>query len=334
LLSELYLYGLLMLVLAVAIDLLLGEPPNVAHPVVWIGKVIGFMDRHTKRNGRKVSERVKGVFLALVPLLLFPFIFTLLLFLLRDLFGALVWAIAGAVLLKTMFAINAMGKHTLPIQRALERGDMEAARKGASMIVSRDVNKLDREHIISCAAESAAENTVDSIFSPLFFFGLGGMPLIVFYRVSNTLDAMVGYIDPPYTHVGWFSAKLDDCTNYICARISLPFILLALMILGMDWRGAWRDAKKYHKATLSPNKGWSMSAFAGGLGIRFEKVGWYVMGDGPLPNDPKVIGNTVRVMQVSALLFIALVVLPLFLVVGLNVQIYIENLFSGLFGWL
>ena len=77
-----------------------------------------------------------------------------------------------------------------------------------------------------------------------------------------------------------------------------------------------------------------MSAFAGGLGIRFEKVGVVVMGDGPLPTDPKVIGNTVKVMQVSALLFIALVVVPLFLLVGLNVQIYIENLFSGLFGWL
>jgi adenosylcobinamide-phosphate synthase len=327
-------YGLLIIVLAVVIDLLLGEPPNAAHPVVWIGKVIGFMDRHTKRTGRKGTDRAKGVLLALVPLLLFPFIFTLLLFLLRDLFGALVWAIACAIILKTMFAINAMGKHTKPIQEALERGDMEAARKGASMIVSRDVNKLDREHIISCAAESAAENTVDSIFSPLFFFGLGGMPLIIFYRVSNTLDAMVGYIDQPYTHVGWFSAKLDDCTNYICARISLPFILLALMILGMDWRGAWRDARKYHKATLSPNKGWSMSAFAGGLGIRFEKVGWYVMGDGPLPTDPKVIGNTVKVMKVSALLFIALVVLPLFLFIGINVQIYLENLFSVFFGWL
>ena len=327
-------YGLFIIVLAVIIDLLLGEPPNSAHPVVWIGKVIGFMDKHTKRTGRVRTDRAKGIVLALVPLLLFPFVFTLLLFLLRDLFGALVWAVACAIILKTMFAINAMGKHTRPIQEALERNDMEAARKAASMIVSRDVNKLDREHIISCAAESAAENTVDSIFSPLFFLGLGGMPFVIFYRVSNTLDAMVGYIDQPYTHVGWFSAKLDDCTNYICARISLPFILLALIILGMDWRGAWRDANKYHKATLSPNKGWSMSAFAGGLGIRFEKVGWYVMGDGPLPSDPKVIGDTVKVMKVSALLFIALVVLPLFLFVGLNVQIYIENLFSGLMGWL
>jgi adenosylcobinamide-phosphate synthase len=331
---DLFLYGVLIVVLAVVIDLVLGEPPNVAHPVVWIGKVVSFMDRHTKRTGRKRTDRAKGVVLALVPLLLFPFVFTLLLLLLRDLLGALVWAIGCAIVLKTMFAINAMGKHTKPIQRALEAGDMDAARKAASMIVSRDVNKLDREHIISCAAESAAENTVDSIFSPLFFLGLGGIPLIVFYRVSNTLDAMVGYIEPPYTDVGWFSAKLDDCTNYICARISLPFILLALIILGMDWRGAWRDARKYHKATLSPNKGWSMSAFAGGLGIRFEKVGWYVMGDGPLPTDPKVIGDTVKVMKVSALLFIALVALPLFLFVGLNVQIYIEDLFRGLLGGL
>jgi len=223
--------------------------------------------------------------LAIVPLLLFPFLFTLLLFLLRDLFGALVWAIGCAVVLKTMFAINAMGKHTRPIQEALERNDMEAARKAASMIVSRDVNKLDREthhllrgrvgggehrgqHLLAAVLLRSGRNAADRLLPGLEHPGRDGR-----------------YIDPPYTHVGWFSAKLDDCTNYICARISLPFILLALIVLGMDWRRAWRDARKYHRATLSPNKGWSMSAFAGGLGIRFEKTGWYVMGDGPLPTD-------------------------------------------------
>ena len=158
-------YGLLIVILALVIDLWLGEPPNKAHPVVWIGKVIGFMDRHTKRTGSKRTDRARGIILALVPLLLFPFLFTLLLFVLRDLFGALVWAVAGAVLLKTMFAINAIGKHTKPIQEALERNDLDAARKGASMIVSRDVNQLDREHIISCAAESAAVRIGGPIFA-------------------------------------------------------------------------------------------------------------------------------------------------------------------------
>ena len=139
-----------------------GRPPNAAHPVVWIGKVIRFMDRHTRRTGSKRVERAKGVLLAIVPLLLFPFLFTLFLFLLRNCFRALVWAIGCAVVLKTMFAINAMGKHTKPIQEALERNDMEAARKGVH-VVSRDVNKLDRERPSPARPESAAEKIVDSI---------------------------------------------------------------------------------------------------------------------------------------------------------------------------
>lgn len=323
-----YIYlGLLIAFLGLALDLLLGEPPNSLHPVVWMGKVIGFLDKRIKRTSQR-ADRFKGKLLALVPLLLFPFIFTLLLAIIHDVLGALIWAIACAIVMKTMFAIKAMERHVRPIMEALERNDMEAARYGASRIVSRDVSQLDREHIISCAAESAAENTVDSAFSPLFFFGLGGIPFMVFYRVSNTLDAMVGYMTPKYIDVGRFSAILDDYTNWICARLSVPFLLAAMMLLKLDWRQGWAMAKKYKHATKSPNKGWSMSAFAGGLGIRFEKYGYYQLGDGPLPSDPKVIAQTVAIMKVSVILFFLTVVLPLFLFVGMNVQLYLEGLLT------
>lgn len=325
---ELYYLAALIAVLGLLLDLLLGEPPNALHPVVWIGNTIGFLDKRTKRTSPR-ADRVKGIFVALVPLLLFPFAFTLLLALTHDLLGALVWAVACAIVMKTMFAITAMERHVRPIMKALEANDLEAARKGASRIVSRDVNQLDREHIISCAAESAAENTVDSVFSPLFYFGLGGIPLMVFYRVSNTLDAMVGYMSERHRYVGWFSAKLDDVMNWVCARLCVPFILLAMVLLRLDWRNAWAMGKKYKKATASPNKGWSMSAFAGGLGICFEKPGVYRLGDGPLPSDPKVIGRTVAVMKVSALLFFLMVVLPSFMFIGVEVQIYLEQLLTG-----
>ncbi|OPY32401.1 MAG: cobalamin biosynthesis protein [Methanomassiliicoccales archaeon PtaU1.Bin124] len=324
---ELILYGLLIAALGLALDLTLGEPPNALHPVVWIGKVIGFLDKRIKRTGQKADRR-KGVLMALTPLILFPLVFTLLLAIIHDIFGALVWAIACAIVMKTMFAITAMERHVKPIMKALENNDLEKARHGASMIVSRDVSKLDKEHIISCAAESAAENTVDSAFSPLFFFGLGGIPLMVFYRVSNTLDAMVGYMTPKHIDVGRFSAILDDYTNWICARLSVPFLLLAMMLLRLDWRQGWAMAKKYKHATKSPNKGWSMSAFAGGMGIRFEKYDYYQLGDGPLPSDPKVIGQTIAIMKVSTILFFLIVVLPLFLFIGMNVQLFVEGLLT------
>ncbi|QLH74409.1 MAG: cobalamin biosynthesis protein [Methanomassiliicoccales archaeon] len=325
--TELVLLALAIPVLALLIDLLLGEPPTPLHPVVWMGKMIGYLDKRIKRTSQR-ADRLKGVFLALVPLCIFPLSFTLMLGVIHDLFGAVVWAVVSAVVVKTMFAINAMDRHVRPIMEALERDDLDAARRGASMIVSRDVSKLDKEHVISCAAESAAENTVDSVFSPLFYLGLGGMPLMVFYRVSNTLDAMVGYMSMEHINIGRFSAKLDDATNWVCARLCVPFILLAMALLRLDWRQGWAMAKKYKGATTSPNKGWSMSAFAGGLGVRFEKPGTYVLGDGPLPSDPAVIGRTVSVMKLSAFLFFLMVALPLFILLGVHVQLLLEEVLT------
>lgn len=328
---ELVPYALLTIIVALLIDRFIGEPPNVLHPVVWMGKAISFFDKRISR-GHPRRERLLGAMMALAVILLFSFLALLLMAMVREVLGLLVWAIVGGVLLKVMFAMSAMGKHTEPVREALLAGDLELGRRKAAMMVSRDVSQLDQGHVISCAAESAAENTVDSIFSPLFYFGLLGLPAAVAYRVSNTLDAMVGYLNDRYRNVGWFSAKLDDCTNFVMARAAVPFILLALMVLGKDWRAGWSASRKYHDQTLSPNKGWHMSAFAGGLGIRFEKIGWYVMGDGPLPSDPEVLRDTIKVMTIASYLFVLTVVVPLYLLVGAEVQVFVEDILLGLIG--
>jgi len=323
-------YGLIIALGAVLLDLVLGEPPNALHPVVWIGKVIGFLDHRMRRSGGVVADRAKGVVLALIPLLLFTIVFTFLLAVMRNLAGALVWAILGALLLKTLFAIKALQVHVYPVMEALQRDDLETARKKVGMVVSRDTSNLDAGHVASAAVETVAENAVDSIFSPFLFLGVLGVPGVVFYRVSNTLDAMVGYLNEKYRSIGWFSARLDDCTNFIGARLSLPFILLALAMMGKDWRAAWRVTMRDHGNTSSPNKGWPMAAFAGGLGYRMEKIGYYTFGDGPLPQDPRCIRETVALMKGSSLLFFFLVALPLFLVIGIHVQYIFEQCLYGL----
>ncbi|HSV41979.1 MAG TPA: cobalamin biosynthesis protein [Methanomassiliicoccales archaeon] len=328
---ELAPYALLTIIVALLIDRFIGEPPNALHPVVWMGRVISFFDRRISR-GHPRRERLYGALMAFTVILLFSFLVLLLMALVRDLVGLLIWAILGGVLLKTMFAISAMGKHTEPVRKALLAGDLELGRQRAAMMVSRDVSQLDGGHVISCAAESAAENTVDSIFSPLFYFGLLGLPAAVAYRVSNTLDAMVGYLNEKHRHVGWFSARLDDLTNFLMARAAVPFILMALILTGKDWRAGWSASKKYHDQTLSPNKGWHMSAFAGGLGIRFEKIGWYVMGEGPLPSDPEVLRETIKVMTMASYLFVLTVVLPLYLLVGVEAQVFLEDMLLGSIG--
>ncbi len=331
-LSELILYAIGFAVAAVILDLALGEPPMMLHPVVWMGRTISFLDNRLRRTGRVGWDRAAGVLLALIPLLVFVLGITLILALLRDLLGALVWAIACALILKTMFAIKSLERHVYPVMDKLQAGDLEGARKQVSMVVSRDTSKLDAGHVASCAVETVAENSVDSIFSPFLLLGIGGLPGAIFYRVSNTLDAMVGYLTERYGNVGWFSAKLDDVTNYLGARISVLFILLSLRIMGKNWRNAWRIAKRDHSKTISPNKGWPMAAFAGGLDIRMEKVGYYTFGDGELPKDSRQIQDAIKLAKMSSLLFFLLVALPLLLVLGLPVQLWLEQILIGLSG--
>lgn len=329
---EPWIYAITIPVMALAIDLLVGEPPNRYHPVVWMGQVIGYLDRKVSREEprRAGREKALGVLVALIPIIVFVVAFTALLALIREFLGSIVWALACAVLFKTLFAIRALETHTAPMIEDLQRDDLDAARAKASMVVSRDVSKLDKAHITSCAVETVSENLVDSVLSPMFYFGLAGIPGATVLRVSNTEDGMIGYLSDRHRNVGWFAARLDDCMHYVVARMSVPFIMLALALLGKDWRGAWKAAKRDHKQTSSPNKGWPMAAVAGGLGVKFEKIGYYSMGEGEVPTDPKVIGDTIKVMKLTAVLFFVLVLLPLFTILGIHVQLFLENLLLGL----
>lgn len=329
---ETWIYAITIPVMALAIDLLVGEPPNRFHPVVWMGRLIGFLDQKVERaeprNPRR--ERALGALVSLAPIIIFTLAFTVLLAAVRDLLGTIIWALASAVLFKTMFAIRALESHTAPMIEDLCRDDLDAARAKAAMVVSRDVKKLDKAHITSCAIETVSENLVDSVLSPMLYFGLAGIPGATVLRVANTEDGMIGYLSERHRYVGWFAARLDDCLHYVVARMSVPFIMLALAMLGKDWRNAWRAALRDHKQTTSPNKGWPMAAVAGGLGVKFEKTGCYCMGDGEVPSDPRIIGEAIKVMKLTAALFFLLVLLPLFTLIGIHVQLFIENLLLGL----
>ncbi len=329
---EPWIYAITIPVMALAIDLLVGEPPNRFHPVVWMGRLIGFLDGKVSRKEprRAGREKALGVLVAIIPIIVFVLAFTALLAVVREFLGVIIWALACAVLFKTLFAIRALETHTAPMVEDLRRNDLDAARRKAAMVVSRDVNKLDRPHVISCAVETVSENLVDSVLSPMFYFGLAGIPGATALRVSNTEDGMIGYLSEKHRNVGWFAARLDDGMHYVVARMSVPFIMLALALMGKDWRGAWRAAKRDHKQTSSPNKGWPMAAVAGGLGVRFEKIGYYSMGEGEVPTDPTVIRDTIKVMKLTGVLFFILVLIPLFAVLGIQVQLFLENLLLGL----
>jgi adenosylcobinamide-phosphate synthase len=245
--------------------------------------------------------------------------------------GVVLWIALSAMLLKSSFAIFSLRRHAMPISSSLERGDLEGARKGAALIVSRDVGVLDEAHVSSAAVESVSENAVDSIFSPLLYNGIGGPPLAMAFRSVNIMDAMIGYLKPSHVHVGRFAAKLDDAANFVAARISLPFIALAAVILGEDAKAALSMARRDHAATPSPNSGWSMAAVAGALGVKMEKIGCYVIGDGELPVRED-IAPSLALVEASSALFAILASLPLYIFIGIHVQLYLEDLLISLLG--
>jgi adenosylcobinamide-phosphate synthase len=306
---------LIILVLAIGIDLLLGEPPRHIHPTVWMGNVTAFLKSKIQIRGA-LREKLKGVLLVLVVIALFSLPTRLLLDVLSSGIGPIMYIIAGALIFKTTFAIKSMRDHVLPVVQALKEGSTDRARQLVQRVVRRDTSTLGERHLVSATVETIAEGTVDGITSPLFYFAILGVPGAVAYRAVNTLDSAVGYRDSEYMNIGWASAKLDTLLNFLPARITAMLMVLAAYILGEDWRNAWRILRRDSGKTESVNAGWPMSTMAGALNVQLEKLGHYVLGDDNEPLTPEHIVKALKIMHLTTLLFTAMLVLPLCVIVG------------------
>ncbi len=211
------------------------------------------------------------------------------LLLLEGLPGA--WsAVVAAYLLWSSLAIRGLADAGRRMAEALESGDLGAARDRLSWLCSRDPSDLAAEDLAAATVESVAENASDSIVAPLFWFALLGVPGAVAYRAVNTLDAMIGYRDARYEHLGKAAARLDDLANLVPARLTAAILLLVCRGRGLPvWR---RDAR----ATSSPNAGHPMAAMAGTLGVRLEKRGEYALGDVGDPVGPAHVRRAVALL--------------------------------------
>ncbi|MCW3995905.1 MAG: cobalamin biosynthesis protein [Candidatus Bathyarchaeota archaeon] len=307
-------------VLALIIDLVLGEYPDRIHPTIGIGKIIAYLRRKAKSANASV-ERANGVLMAVVAILVVVLPVFVLLFWLRLSFGSIPYIVVGAVLFKATFAVSGMGQYTKPIAVALKKGDLAGARKWLPYIVRRDPSTLGERQLISAAVESIAESTTDGITAPFFYFALFGVAGAFGYRVVNTLDSMVGYRNVEYRNIGWFSAKLDTLTNYVPSRLTAYLMVAAAFLLGEDWRESWRILQRDKHKTASPNAGYTISAMAGALKIQLEKQGFYTLGDDHGVISPDDIGKALRVMTLTAVLFGLVVVLPV-----LALRVYVVGL--------
>jgi adenosylcobinamide-phosphate synthase len=292
------------LVLGLGLDLVIGEPPEAIHPTVLIGRTTEWL---REKLGRSKSRcRLFGSILALIVLLSATGSVFILLEVARRLLGQLGYIILGGLILKTSFAIKSMELHTKPIKGALEGKDLVLAREAVGKIVRRNTKQLDDGLCASATIESVAEGTVDGIISPLFYFFLLGVPGAIAFRAINTLDSTIGYKDAVYSQIGWFSAKLDSLANFVPARLTALIMVMAAAILHKDWKSSLSTMRREHDKTESLNAGYPMSAMAGALGVRLEKVNSYQLGEGLNTPSHKDITPAIGIMRLTTSIFLAL----------------------------
>jgi adenosylcobinamide-phosphate synthase len=287
------------LLLALLLDLALGEPPNRWHPVAWVGGLLAWGRR--RRWAATPAGLLAGGALVLGAVLALVVVTALGTAWLASRLGAL-GVLLEALALKPAFAFRRLLGAAREVERHLALGRLEPARSAVGRhLVSRPTASLSDAHVASAAVESVAENLTDSLLAPLLFYLVAGLPGAWAYRVVNTADAMWGYREGELEHLGKAAARLDDLLNWLPARLAGLLVVLGAALVGESPRRAWRAMRRDHGRTASPNAGWTMAAMAGALGVTLEKPGAYRLGEGPLPT-ASTIGPAVRVALAAALL--------------------------------
>ena len=272
------LHAALVVLLAVGLDLALGDPPNRLHPVAWIGQALA-AGRHRLCRGGPARLLVTGALLTLGVTGLAAGAGALVAMLVTALGPA--GLVLEAVALKSTLSWRGLAAAARSVAAALERGDLEQARASLGWhLVSRPTARLDAGQVASGAIESVAENLTDALVAPVAFFVVFGLPGALAYRALNTADTMLGYREGPLEYFGKLAARLDDLANLVPARLAALAIVMAS---GASSGTAWSAMARDHARTASPNAGWTMAAMAGALGVILQKPAAYRLGQGRLP---------------------------------------------------
>ena len=306
----------ILLVIAIVLDLLIGDPVTSIHPVRLIGSLILKIEHFLyNKNLSKRFTGFIGVSISLgIVIIIFFFLYKLSCFIPygKEIFSVLVFY--------STIAIKDLAVHGMRIKKALDNSDILLARKNAGMILSRDVDNLSQEKIITGTVESISENSSDSIIAPVFFGLIFGPMGALTYRVINTMDAMWGYKNERYIDFGRTAAILDDVVNYIPARLTG---LLICLVSGLNGWGSgkvagnplittWKIMIRNHDKTASPNAGYPEAAMAGALGIQLGGEASYfgkivsnpTIGDNKREPEVADISNSLRIIAVSVVLFL------------------------------
>ena len=257
-------------------DLLIGDPHSLPHPVAFIGRLISGLEKGLRKRlpGTVRGERAAGCILWIITAGL-SFAVPFLLLRLCHRISPWLRLAAESVMCWQILAVKSLRDESMKVYAAVGAGNLDASRRAVSMIVGRDTERLDMGGVIRAAVETVAENASDGVVAPLLFLALGGAPLGFFYKAVNTMDSMLGYVEPPYKNIGLVPAKMDDLLNLVPARLSALLMLAAGGLLGMDVRGGLRIFRRDRYRHASPNSAQTESVCAGLLGVRLAGDAWY-----------------------------------------------------------
>jgi adenosylcobinamide-phosphate synthase len=291
------------ILLAVILDLLLGDPRSLPHPVKFIGRFALWLESPLRRTVS--NPRIAGILAALVVVLGTAAVTAVLIHAGRTahpLLGDLV----STFFIYSGIAARDMLQHSYTVYEALATGTLAEARERVAMICGRDTEGLDRSDVARATVESVAENMVDGVIAPLFFVVLGGPVMLMVYKAVSTLDSTFGYKDERYIDFGWASARLDDLVNFVPARLAGMLTPLAAEILGLHSQSAWRIFRRDGSKHPSPNAGQAEAAVAGALGIRLGGLSFYrgVPSHKPVLGDPLVPVVREHIVYANALLMV------------------------------
>lgn len=286
------------LIFSILLDIIYGEPRGKLlrlHPVVLCTSISRWI---IKPN----SSRIHGLLTFTIPTSIVIIVYLLVQYLALCLIGLLGYIIVSVLILKTTFSINLLYNIVRNAYKSVEDGDWETARYYVQQIVRRNVYVLDEEHVVSAAIESLFESLVDGYVSPLFYYPFLGVKGSLLQRVVNTMDSLVAYKTPEYMGEGYVSAKADTILNYIPARLTALLTIVSSAILKLNWRRGLKILLRDHSKTESLNAGWSISAIAGVLNVKLEKINSYSIGDPEEELTHKKIMEALKIYKLTVFL--------------------------------
>ncbi|NLI92680.1 MAG: cobalamin biosynthesis protein CobD [Peptococcaceae bacterium] len=276
------------------LDLLIGDPLWLPHPIRFIGRLISVGERVLRKISCKTnpSQFLCGMILTfcvagisfVIPFLLLDWAYGI---------NTMLGFVFEALMCYQILATKSLKTESMKVYMELQKGNLPEARKRLSWIVSRDTANLSTAQVTKGAVETVAENISDGVIAPMTFILIGGAPLGFLYKAINTLDSMTGYKNDQYLYFGKFAARLDDIVNYIPARISAYLMILAVFFTGYDLKGALRIYRRDRHNHTSPNSAHAEAVCAGALHIQLAGNNYYF---GKLVEKP-TIGDDTRPIE-------------------------------------